>query len=54
MSLAQQLNDALPQTQCTRCGYPDCQRYAQAMALGEAGINQSPPEGQERVGRLAA
>ena len=54
MSLAQQLNDALPQTQCTRCGYPDCQRYAQAMALGEAGINQCPPGGQEGVVRLAA
>ena len=54
MSLAQQLNDALPQTQCTRCGYPDCQRYAEAMALGEAGINQCPPGGQEGVVRLAA
>ena len=54
MSLAQQLNDALPQTQCTRCGYPDCQRYAQAIALGEAGINQCPPGGQEGVVRLAA
>jgi len=54
VSLAQQLNDALPQTQCTRCGYPDCQRYAQAMALGEAGINQCPPGGQEGVVRLAA
>ncbi|HRL57522.1 MAG TPA: (Fe-S)-binding protein, partial [Lachnospira sp.] len=20
----------MPQTQCTRCGYPDCARYAQA------------------------
>jgi len=54
VSLAQQLNDALPQTQCTRCGYPDCQRYAQAIALGEAGINQCPPGGQEGVVRLAA
>jgi len=54
VSLAQQLNDALPQTQCTRCGYPDCQRYAEAMALGEAGINQCPPGGQEGVVRLAA
>ena len=54
MSLAQQLNDALPQTQCTRCGYPDCQRYAEAMALGEADINQCPPGGEEGVVRLAA
>ena len=25
----------LPQTQCTRCGYPDCHAYAQAIADGE-------------------
>ena len=54
MSLIERLNDALPQTQCTRCGYPDCRSYAQAMALGEAGINQCPPGGHEGVQRLAA
>lgn len=54
MSLVEQLNDALPQTQCTRCGYPDCQRYAEAIALGEADINQCPPGGTEGVERLAA
>jgi electron transport complex protein RnfB len=52
-SLAQALNDALPQTQCTRCGYPDCRSYAHAMAIGEAAINQCPPGGQEGVARLA-
>ena len=54
MSLVEQLNQALPQTQCTRCGYPDCQRYAEAMANGEAGINQCPPGGAQGVARLAA
>jgi len=54
VSLVEQLNQALPQTQCTRCGYPDCQRYAQAIAQGEAGINQCPPGGSEGVVRLAA
>ena len=54
MSLIEQLNNALPQTQCTRCGYPDCQRYAQAMAQGLADINQCPPGGTEGVERLAA
>ena len=54
MSLLEQLNNALPQTQCTRCGYPDCQRYAQAMAQGLADINQCPPGGTEGVERLAA
>ena len=53
-SLAARLNAALPQTQCTRCGYPDCAAYAQAMASGEAAINQCPPGGTEGVRRLAA
>lgn len=48
------IDAALPQTQCTRCGYPDCRRYAQAIAQGEAAINQCPPGGQEGVARLAA
>lgn len=52
-SLAARLNDLLPQTQCTRCGYPDCAAYAQAMANGEADINQCPPGGAEGVERLA-
>lgn len=52
--LAAALHAALPQTQCTRCGYPDCASYAQAMARGEAGINQCPPGGQEGIVRLAA
>jgi electron transport complex protein RnfB len=54
VSLVEQLNNALPQTQCTRCGYPDCQRYAEAIAQGEADINQCPPGGTEGVERLAA
>ncbi len=53
-ALAQRLNDALPQTQCTRCGYPDCKAYAQAMAEGAADINRCPPGGAEGINRLAA
>ena len=52
-SLANALDSALPQTQCTRCGYPDCSRYASAMANDGAPINQCPPGGQEGVARLA-
>ncbi|AEG92922.1 electron transport complex subunit RsxB [Ramlibacter tataouinensis] len=52
--LARRLHAALPQTQCTRCGYPDCEGYAQAIAAGEADINQCPPGGAEGVARLAA
>ena len=51
--LAQALDDALPQTQCTRCGYPDCRGYAAAMAAGDAPINQCPPGGAEGIARLA-
>jgi Na+-translocating ferredoxin:NAD+ oxidoreductase subunit B len=52
--LVQALDDALPQTQCTRCGYPDCHRYAMAIADDRAPINQCPPGGAEGVARLAA
>lgn len=52
--LAERLNAALPQTQCTRCGYADCAAYAQAIAEGEAEINQCPPGGAEGIQRLAA
>jgi Na+-translocating ferredoxin:NAD+ oxidoreductase subunit B len=51
--LAQRILEALPQTQCTRCGYPDCAAYAQAIAQGEAGINQCPPGGAQGIDRLA-
>lgn len=53
-ALAARLLDALPQTQCTRCGYPDCAGYAEAIASGEAPINQCPPGGAEGIARLAA
>jgi electron transport complex protein RnfB len=52
--LADRLDAALPQTQCTRCGYPDCRAYAQAMAAGAAEINRCPPGGAEGIARLAA
>lgn len=45
---------ALPQTQCTRCGYPDCAAYARALHDGSADINQCPPGGATGVQRLAA
>jgi Na+-translocating ferredoxin:NAD+ oxidoreductase subunit B len=53
-ALAQRLLDALPQTQCTRCGYPDCAAYANAIASGQAAINQCPPGGAQGVARLTA
>jgi electron transport complex protein RnfB len=52
--LAARILDTLPQTQCTRCGYPDCAGYADAIAQGQADINQCPPGGAEGVARLSA
>jgi electron transport complex protein RnfB len=52
-TLADAIDAALPQTQCQRCGYPDCRGYAQAIAAGEAGINQCPPGGEQGIERLA-
>ena len=53
ISLAERINDALPQTQCTRCGFPDCKAYAQAIAHDNAPINQCPPGGLEGVSVLS-
>ena len=53
-SLADRLDALLPQTQCTRCGYPDCRHYAEAIADGKAAINRCPPGGAEGIALLAA
>jgi electron transport complex protein RnfB len=50
---AQSIDALLPQTQCTRCGYPGCLPYAEAIARGEADINQCPPGGTETILALA-
>jgi H+/Na+-translocating ferredoxin:NAD+ oxidoreductase subunit B len=51
--LASRLDALLPQTQCTRCGYPGCLPYAEAVAAGEADIDRCPPGGDEGAKRLA-
>ncbi|WP_164962735.1 electron transport complex subunit RsxB [Rubrivivax sp. JA1026] len=53
-ALADRLDAALPQTQCTRCGYADCRTYAEALAAGSATLDRCPPGGAEGVARLAA
>ncbi len=52
--VVEQINQVLPQTQCGQCGYPGCKPYAEAIAKGEAPINQCPPGGQEGIRKLAA
>ncbi len=43
----------LPQTQCGQCTYPGCRPYAEALAKGEADINQCPPGGEATIIALA-
>jgi len=50
----ERIDALLPQTQCTRCGYPACRAYAQAIAIGEADLNQCPPGGEAGIAALAA
>lgn len=52
-TLAEKINNILPQTQCTKCGYPDCSSYAFAIAEERANYNQCPPGGKEGIERLA-
>ncbi len=51
--LAERINQVLPQTQCGQCGYPGCRPYAEAIATGEADINQCPPGGEATIQALA-
>jgi electron transport complex protein RnfB len=44
----------LPQTQCTRCGFPRCREYARAISYGEIGINRCPPGGETTIALLAS
>jgi len=50
---ADQIDACLPQTQCTQCGYPRCRAYAEAIAQGQAGINQCPPGNAATIRALA-
>ncbi len=51
--LTDQLDSLLPQTQCGQCTFPGCRPYADAIANGEADINQCPPGGQETIDKIA-
>ena len=53
-SLIDRIDDALPQTQCRRCGYDDCRAYARALATGEASPNRCAPGGDRGIRVLAA
>src|SRR5689334_6859808 len=52
--LVERIDEALPQTQCKRCGYAGCRPYAEAIADGAADIDRCPPGGDETIAALAA
>ena len=52
-ALEQRINDALPQTQCTQCGFDGCAPYAHAIAFHNEAINQCPPGGAAGIAQLA-
>lgn len=51
--LSDQLDTVLPQTQCTRCGFPSCRDYANALATRETTLNRCPPGGAAGIEALA-
>ena len=51
--LAEQIDALLPQTQCRQCGFAGCRPYAQAIATGQADINQCVPGGEAGIIALA-
>ncbi len=53
MSLVDRIDALLPQTQCTRCGYPSCADYARAIARDGEAINRCPPGGDAGIAALA-
>lgn len=50
---ADAIDQLLPQTQCTRCGFAGCRPYAEAIASDQAEINQCPPGGSATIASLA-
>jgi electron transport complex protein RnfB len=51
--VVEQIDGLLPQTQCGQCTYAGCRPYAEAIAAGDADINQCPPGGESTIQALA-
>ncbi|TNF69950.1 MAG: RnfABCDGE type electron transport complex subunit B [Gammaproteobacteria bacterium] len=49
---AKEIDQLLPQTQCTQCGYKDCMDYAHAISEGTL-HNQCPPGGKVGIEKLS-
>ena len=46
MNRKELLHSLLPQTQCRRCGFADCESYADSMNSGSSSPNLCPPGGE--------
>ena len=53
MATVEAIDALLPQTQCQRCGFPDCHAYAEALSRNETEIDRCPPGGEETLTALA-
>ncbi len=53
VTLVDKIDALLPQTQCRRCDFAGCRPYAEAIAAGDADINQCPPGGDKGIIALA-
>jgi electron transport complex protein RnfB len=51
--VVERIDALLPQTQCGQCSFPGCRPYAEAIAAGDADINQCPPGGENTIQALA-
>jgi electron transport complex protein RnfB len=51
--IADQIDALLPQSQCGQCGLPGCRPYAEAVAAGQAEINQCVPGGEATMLAIA-
>ncbi len=51
--MVEKIDAVLPQTQCGQCGYPGCKPYAEAVARGEADVNQCVPGGERAMLAIA-
>ncbi|MDX1669555.1 MAG: RnfABCDGE type electron transport complex subunit B, partial [Limnobacter sp.] len=49
----QDIDDLLPQTQCTQCGFDGCRPYAQALFDEQADLNRCPPGGESTIRALS-
>ncbi|MFN7508047.1 MAG: RnfABCDGE type electron transport complex subunit B, partial [Limnobacter sp.] len=51
--LVQEIDNLLPQTQCTQCGFEGCLPYAKALANREVDLNRCPPGGENTIMALS-